>query len=396
MKLMKKIITLLIVISMIAAVAPAVFAAGSGAGSYVAGSSVNVGFLYTNELGVQGTISFSNPDLFVEDVQALKPVFACEGKSYNAKTLYWMGWNSAAGDVGISFALTIKSNAQVGDSCTITHTYEVTLPDYNLSETRTESVTITVKAAEPKPTEPQPTETQPTEPKPTEPKPTEPKPTQPKPTEPTVKVDYTELNKQIGIAQGLDGSKYTDDSWAALEKALEDAKALTDSKDQSAVDAAAKALKDAIAALVEMDYSALLEAMGKVDTLNKENALADLFKQLYDAVAEGKALLSSRDQSKVDACTAKILDLLTQIAAKLEELRKTETVIVEKEVEVEVMPDGDYCNIHIHKVWPILFWISLALNIGFAAVIVIYFVKKKKNRKDNTPLVDYDISDDEV
>lgn len=379
MKSIQKIITLLMVISMIAAVVPAAFAAGTGTDSYVAGSSVNVAFQYANELGVQGTITFSNPDLFVEDVHALNPVFVCEGKSYNAKALYWMGWNSAAGDVGISFALTIDPNAQVGDSCTITHTYEVTLPDYNLSETRTESVTITVKA---KPADPDPDP--------------EPNPDPNPNPNPGVTIDYTELNKQIGIAQGLDEGKYTDASWAVVDTALKSAKAHTSSKSQTAVDAAAKALKDAIAALVEMDYTALLEAMGKVDKLNTDDALAELFKQLYDAVAESKALLSSGDQSAVDACTAKILELLEKVIAKMEELGKTETVVVEKEVEVEVLPNGDYCNIHIHKVWPILFWISLALNVGFVVVIVVFIAKKKQNRKDNTPLVDYDISDDEV
>ncbi len=42
-------------------------------------------------------------------------------------------------------------------------------------------------------------------------------------------------------------------------------------------------------------------------------------------------------------------------------------------------------------------WIIIAVVIGVAAIaaVALYFVKKKKNQKDNTPLVDYDISDDE-
>ena len=215
-------------------------------------------------------------------------------------------------------------------------------------------------------------------------------------TKPSTKIDYTELNKQIDIAKGLDEKLYTDESWAALEAALKDAKAKKSSKSQSAVDAAAEALKNAIAALVEMDYSALTGALEQAEKLGDNDALAELFRQLCEAVAEGKELLNSGDQAAVNASAAKILDILAQIAEKMEQMGQSEIVEVPVEVEKEVLPSGEYCNIPMHKVWPILFWISLALNAGFILFFVIYFARKKKNRTDNTPLVDYDISDDEV
>ncbi len=383
MKITKKIIALLMVLAMFAVLVPVTLAAGGGAGSYTPGSKVKVSFNYKNETGVEGTITFSNPGLFVEDVTALSPTITGTG-NYNPKTLTWMGWLPSAGDIGIAFNLTIKSSAKAGDTCVITHTYVVSIDDgMDVSEERTESVTITVKAKETQPTNPSTKPTTPTTPS-------------TKPTTPATKIDYTELNKQIEIAQGLDEKLYTDESWDALKDALKDAKAKRSSKSQSAVDAAAEALKNAIAALVEMDYSALAEALDKAENLAANDELANLFKQLCAAVAEGKNLLGSGDQAAVDAATAKILDLLTQIAAKMEDLSQNEIVEVEKEVPVEVLPDGEYCNIHMHKVWPILFWISLALNVGFIAFFVIYFARKKKNRTDNTPLVDYDISDDEV
>lgn len=377
MKTTRKLISLLIVVAILAASAIAAFAAGGGAGTYEAGSSVTVGFSYANETGVEGTITFSNPGLFVEDVNNLSPTITGTGV-YNPKAQTWMGWLPSAGNIGISFKLTIKDTAEAGETCTITHKYTVTIDNgMDVSEERTESVTVTVKA------------------KPAEPKPTEPKPTEPKPTEPGVKIDYTELNEQIDVANGLSQGKYTAESWKAFADALANANNHKWSKDQAAVDAAAKKLQDAIAALVEMDYSKLVAAMDKVTKLAADDELAELFRQLYEANAEGKQLLSSSDQAAVDAGAAKILDLLEKIAAKLEELNKVEIVEVEKEVEVPVMPSDDYCNIHMHKVWPILFWISLALNLCFIALVVIYFVRKKQNQKDNTPLVDYDISDDE-
>jgi len=62
-------------------------------------------------------------------------------------------------------------------------------------------------------------------------------------------IDYTELNKQIGIAEGLNADDYTAESWANLEAALEDARAARESIEQDVVDAAAAALKAAIDAL---------------------------------------------------------------------------------------------------------------------------------------------------
>ena len=63
---------------------------------------------------------------------------------------------------------------------------------------------------------------------------------------------------------------------------------------------------------------------------------------------------------------------------------------------IEQLLDGSkFCNISIHKVWPILFFISLAANVVLVVVLVKKNGTKKKNQVDNTPLVDYDISDDE-
>lgn len=373
MKTTKKFIVLLVVLAMLAVAIPAAFAAGTGTGSYEAGSTVEVKFEYANEKGVDGTLSFSNPGLFKEDVKNLDAVLSGNGfGAYNKTEMHWAIAGAQPTTFGISFKLTIKADAKPGDTCVITHTYKVNKTDNSgMSEAKTETVTITVKA---------------------KPQPTQPKPTQP--TQPAPVIDYTEMNKQIDIAEGLDEKLYTKESWATLQNALNKANSLANSKDQTAVDAAAEALKKAIAGLVEMDYSALLEAIAKVEDLCEKDGVADLFKQLYDEVARGKDLLSSGDQKAVNDCAAKILELLAQVVAKLEELNEVETVIVEKPVEVPVLPDGPFCNIDMHKVWPILFWISLALNAGFIILIVVFVVKKKKNQKDNTPLVDYDINDD--
>lgn len=60
-----------------------------------------------------------------------------------------------------------------------------------------------------------------------------------------------ELEKTIGIAEGLKEGNYTEGSWKALEEALKDAKAVLADPDatQEEIDAATAALKAAIAAL---------------------------------------------------------------------------------------------------------------------------------------------------
>ena len=72
----------------------------------------------------------------------------------------------------------------------------------------------------------------------------------PEPTpEPTV--DKTTLNKAIADAEALTSSDYTEASWKAVEDAVAAAKALAETADQAAVNAAAKAINDAITALVD-------------------------------------------------------------------------------------------------------------------------------------------------
>lgn len=68
---------------------------------------------------------------------------------------------------------------------------------------------------------------------------------------PDTSVNTSELEKAIAVAEGLNENKYTEKTWTAVEEALKAAKAVLADKDatQAEVDAAVKALKDAVAAL---------------------------------------------------------------------------------------------------------------------------------------------------
>lgn len=205
-------------------------------------------------------------------------------------------------------------------------------------------------------------------------------------------VDYSELNKQIAIAEELNENEYSLISWNLLEKCLEEAKEKLTSKSQSEVDLAANNLKDAIAKLVKMDYSALLAAIESVKEYAQSEELADLWYKMHELLNQAQILLSARDQQLIDKCTADIIQLLSEIIAAMEELKSSTIIEVEKPVPTN--PDGDYCNVSAHKVWMILFIISAVLNVALIAVIVYYLYKKRKVVSDDTPLVDYDITDD--
>lgn len=231
------------------------------------------------------------------------------------------------------------------------------------------------------------------------------------------KADTTELEAQIAIAEGLNEIDYTEESWATLQAALSAGKRLLNSFSQTAVNNATAKLKDAIAALVKLDRAALIDAMNKADALFNKNADSKLWKDLHDAVVNGGELLTSRTQADIDAGVTALLNAIkaveallnkapetvikevevTKIVTETVEVEKVVTEIVEVEVPKEVIKEVPV-EVPVEKtnaVWLVLFIISLIINLGLAVLVVLYFIKKKNNQKDNTPLVDYNIEEDD-
>lgn len=208
----------------------------------------------------------------------------------------------------------------------------------------------------------------------------------------TTDLDDTGLMRQLAIANGLRRSDYTNKSWEALMAAMTSANWALNGNSQSAADAAEEALKTAIAALVRMDCSELVDVLRDIEAFVASAEVNDLWMQLAEAIEEGKTLMTSGDQEAVDAAVERIKDLMLQTQTAMKDGDTPEVII--QEVPVEVPPMDDYCNIPTHRVWPVLFFISLAVNAALVAVIVIYIHRKKQNRVDDMPLVDYDIMDD--
>ncbi len=208
----------------------------------------------------------------------------------------------------------------------------------------------------------------------------------------TGEVDLTELNKQIGIAEALKQDEYTRDTWNDLMSALGVAKAAREANNQAAVDKAAQDLKQAIAALRRIDKQSLSELIEKIEELFEKDEMGSLLERLMAAYEKALAALKSGSQEDIVAAFRELQDALDAYNAYLDDLSKGEVIYVDK--PVEVMPSDPFCNIWLHKLWPILLIVSVILNLGFIGLIVYYFVRRKQNLADNTPMVVYDIDED--
>lgn len=210
----------------------------------------------------------------------------------------------------------------------------------------------------------------------------------------TSNVDDSRLKQQIAIANGLNKAEYTLESWEAMEKALNTAAGAMGGKNQTKADNAAKELENAIAALVRVDYSKLETALAAAQQLMQSQPREDLWNQLVAAMEQAETLLASGDQAAIYAAADEINALIAQLKEAIREQNKPDVIV---QTPNEQIPDGkEYCNKPAHLVWQVVAIVSLAVNVLLAGIIVTYLMRKKQKRRDDVPLVDYDIYDDSV
>lgn len=209
------------------------------------------------------------------------------------------------------------------------------------------------------------------------------------------RVDQSELQRQVAIANGLNSYDYTYQTWEPLKRALDSGNAiLKGTHGQYTVTKAAQDIETAMAALVRMDYSKLETTLGVVYNRIDENPeLHDVWQRLNAAVEKARPLLVSGDQEAVNASIEELNALLEELSQYNMTAGGAEPDVIIQEVEVEVLPTDDYCNIPMHRTWPVLFVISAVLNVALIVVLT-YVIMKKRNTIDNTPLVSYEIDDD--
>jgi hypothetical protein len=385
MKIRKRIVTGILALILIFAMSSIGLADTTGE----PGQTVSVSFGASGVYGMDGSIGYSNSGIF-SSIGA-----SCSGLGAgDASSSSFFMYDTKAESPTVTLSLTISPSAAVGDSCTITFQYETSDENGNMSAYATQTATVTVVAPAQAAVTPSDNSGSSNDSNSSEPEAEAPTAAPAAaPTEPAVTIDYTALEKQISKADALESGKYTAESWERVSNALASAKKLKSSRKQSAVDDGAKELEEAIAGLVEMDYTELENAIQEGQSLSDSEELGELWNELVNSMERAAAALTSGDQEEVDAAAAELEELTAKIQAVLEELRTPEIqeVPVEVRYEVPVEPDEPYCNITMHRVWPVLFVISAILNV---AMVVWYVIRQRRNHVDDTPLVDYDIDDD--
>lgn len=206
--------------------------------------------------------------------------------------------------------------------------------------------------------------------------------------------DFSELQMQVAVVNSMVSYHYTSASWAPVQKALDDGSKILELglAGQQDIDKAVAAIEKSLAGLVEMDYtrleSVLGEAYHKIDENPEEYGL---WIELGEVLSRARPQLVSGDQEAVDNAALELSALLETMGQNNRLASEPEVII--QEVEVEVLPSGDYCNISRHYSWPILFAISAAIN-AVLIFAISYLIVRKRNTDDTTPLVSYDIDDD--
>ena len=126
--------------------------------------------------------------------------------------------------------------------------------------------------------------------------------------------DYTKVDEAIAKANALNKDNYKD--FSAVETAVNAVVRDKNITEQSAVDAMAKAIEDAIAALQykDADYTKVDAAIAKANALNKDNYKDfSAVEAAVNAVARGKNITQ---QAEVDAMAKAIEDAITALQYK--------------------------------------------------------------------------------
>lgn len=119
-----------------------------------------------------------------------------------------------------------------------------------------------------------------------------------------VPVDTTELEQAIAAGEAVDASVYTQESYAAVTAALNNAMSVLTDKDatQEAVNAAAKAIYEAIAALElkAVDMTALAAAVQTAQDLDASEYTESSFQAVEEALAAAQAVLVNPDATQTE------------------------------------------------------------------------------------------------
>ena len=140
-----------------------------------------------------------------------------------------------------------------------------------------------------------------------------------------IPADYTAVDAAIASAATLDSSLYT--NYSAVEDSIHSVDRAKSKAQQTEVDAMAKAIEDAIAALQykDADYTKVDAAIAKANALNKDN-----YKDFTAVEAAVKAVVRDKnitEQSEVDAMAKAIEDAIAALQYKGADYTKVDAAI---------------------------------------------------------------------
>ena len=122
-------------------------------------------------------------------------------------------------------------------------------------------------------------------------------------------LNYSELEAYIREAESLNESIYTTESWDALTKALANAKAVLESRDQDVIDAAAVELGAAIEGLVKknVDMTGLKAVIAEAESLNESDYTPESWANMQAVLAVAKNYMDpNRGQEFIDQLTSEL------------------------------------------------------------------------------------------
>ena len=193
--------------------------------------------------------------------------------------------------------------------------------------------------------------------------------------------DYTKVDEAIAKANALNKDDYKD--FSAVESAVNAVVRDKNITEQSEVDAMAKAIEDAIAALQykDADYTKVDEAIAKANALNKDD-----YKDFSDVEAAVNAVVRDKnitEQSEVDAMAKAIEDAIAALQYKDADYTKVDKAIAKANALKKEKPastklgtsdkgpqTGDTSNLAL--------WIALLFVSGGAAIGTTVVSRKKK------------------
>ena len=140
-----------------------------------------------------------------------------------------------------------------------------------------------------------------------------------------IPADYTAVDAAIARTTALDSSLYT--NYSAVEDSIHSVDRAKSKAQQTEVDAMAKAIEDAIAALQykDADYTKVDAAIAKANALNKDN-----YKDFTAVEAAVKAVVRDKnitEQSEVDAMAKAIEDAIAALQYKGADYTKVDAAI---------------------------------------------------------------------